>query len=303
MTARAPLCGTAGPMARLAVGLLLALGSPLASADTADPPALSAAAERGAYLAKAAGCASCHTDKDNSGPAYAGGHRLETPYGTFIAPNITPDPEHGIGGWSDAEFVVALREGVSPAGAHYYPAFPYAAYAGMTESDALAIRAYLASVEPVARPNEPHELAWYLPGRWAMQVWQELFAPWAYPAYSELENDSEWQRGAYLVRHLGHCGECHTPRDRFGALDLSKEHAGSPKDAPGGGAPDIRMTATGIGAWAREDILLFLQIGMQPDGDFVGGNMSPVIDNTAELTLEDQRAIARYLESLPADAG
>jgi mono/diheme cytochrome c family protein len=261
---------------------------------------------RGAYLAIAAGCASCHTDKDNDGPAYAGGHRLETPYGDFVAPNITPDAETGIGTWSDAEFVAALRTGVSPAGEHYYPAFPYASYAGMTEADALAIKAYLDSVPAVSRPNEAHTLAWYLPGRWAMRAWQQMFAPWEYAADTsgdslgddEGDDAAAWQRGAYLVRHLGHCGECHTPRDSFGALDLTRELAGSPKDSAGGGAPDISATDTGIGSWAEADIMLFLQIGMQPDGDFVGGGMSAVIDNTAELSEDDQWAIARYLLSM-----
>ncbi|MEE4186089.1 MAG: cytochrome c, partial [Gammaproteobacteria bacterium] len=197
------------PLLTLSLTLLTAAG-----ARAATDPAIS----RGEYLATAAGCSSCHTDSEHDGLPYAGGHRLETPYGNFVVPNITPDRQTGIGGWTDADFLAAVRDGVSPAGDHYYPAFPYASYAGMTERDVLDIKAYLDSLPAIERPNEAHELAWYLPGRWAMWIWQALFAPWEYPAPAGSDGDAEWQRGAYLVRHLGHCGECHTPRDWFGAL-------------------------------------------------------------------------------------
>lgn len=275
----------------LTISLLL-LG---AGARAATEPAVA----RGEYLATAAGCSSCHTDSENDGLPYAGGHSLDSPYGTFVVPNITPDTATGIGGWTDAEFLAAVRDGVSPAGEHYYPAFPYASYAGMTERDVLDIKAYLDSLPAVERPNEPHDLAWYLPGRWAMPVWQRMFAPWDYPEPPEsAADDAEWQRGAYLVRHLGHCGECHTPRDRFGALLVEQELAGSPKDAAGGGAPNIMATADGIGGWDTADLLLFFQIGMMRDGDFAGGAMSEVIDNTSALTEADQQAMARYLQSV-----
>jgi len=274
------------------------------------PPGFAASsaglAERGAYLVKAAGCVSCHTDSENDGAPFAGGHRLETPYGVFVTPNITPDKETGIGNWTDAEFLSALRAGQAPDGSAYYPSFPYPSYAGITDQDALDIKAWLDTLEPVRKINGAHDLAWYIPGRWAMRIWQWLFAPWQYAAHTAA--DSESQRGAYLVRHLGHCGECHTPRNIFGALDTRLELSGSGSATSKGsdaahneGAPDIRPDReTGIGAWTRGDLELFLEIGMLPDGDFAGGQMTAVIDdNTALLTPEDRGAIAAFLLSLP----
>jgi mono/diheme cytochrome c family protein len=257
------------------------------------------AAQRGKYLATAAGCKSCHTDTENDGALYAGGHRLVTPYGDFYTPNITPDKRTGIGAWSEAEFIAALREGVSPGGEHYYPSFPYASYAGMTRQDATDIKAYLDTLEPLQQANRTNDLVWYVPGRWAMGIWQSLFAPWEY-APAAADASEEWQRGAYLVRHLGHCGECHTPRDRFGALNTARELAGNKVEKPAESAPDITTDKnTGIGSWSAEDLEFFLELGMYPDGDFVGGGMAEVVDdNTALLTAADRRAIRVFLQSL-----
>lgn len=281
----------AASVACLALALLGVGDNAQASAEATGDP------KKGAYLTAAAGCVSCHTDADNNGIPFAGGHRLETPYGVFVAPNITPDTETGIGGWTDAAFLAAMRTGTSPAGDAYYPSFPYASYAGMQEQDVYDIKAYLDSLEPVSQANPGHELDWYVPGRWAMSIWQWLFAPWEYP---NGEAGAEWQRGAYLVRHLGHCGECHTPRNLFGALEVTREMAGSPKDASGRSAPNLtRDKEQGIGQWNRNDIEFFLELGMKPDGDFAGGTMTPVIDdNTAKLSTEDRRAITTYLLSL-----
>ena len=257
------------------------------------------AVERGRYLTTAGGCLSCHTDSDNNGQAFAGGHRLETPYGIFHVPNITPDSKTGIGNWSDAEFLAAMREGISPDGDYYYPAFPYPSYAGMTEQDVMDIKAFLDSLEPVEQSARPHELHWYLPGRWAMRLWQSWFAPWDYGEIPS-QADPVWQRGAYFVRHLGHCGECHTPRNAMGELQLDRELAGYPKQGEQPGAPDITHNReTGIGAWEQAELEFFLELGMLPDGDFVGGAMAAVIDdNTSLLTPEDRTAIAVYLQSL-----
>ena len=259
----------------------------LVEADLVEADAI----ERGAYLTAAAGCVSCHTDRENGGAEFAGGHELESPYGVFVAPNITADRATGIGGWTEAEFIEAVKRGVAPDGSRYYPAFPYPSYAGMRDTDAAAIFRYLQSLQPVERANEPHRLAWYVPGRWAMRFWNALFAPWEYaPAAADLE------RGAYLVRHLGHCGECHTPRNLFGALDTSRDLAGSPKDSSGRSAPAIDASEAGLADWTVGDVEFFLEIGMMPDGDFAGGGMADVIDdNTGKLTPEDRRAMAEYL--------
>lgn len=290
----------------LAIGLIaLMTGSQTLAANATSSS--KGDADRGAYLVIAGGCVSCHTDSENDGVPFAGGHRLATPYGVFVTPNITPDKETGIGTWTDAEFLAALREGRAPDGSAYYPSFPYPSYAGMTEQDALDIKAWLDTLEPVRQQNAAHELAWYVPGRWAMQIWQRLFSPWQYAAQDDM--DPEWQRGAYLVRHLGHCGECHSPRNIFGALDTAREltGSGSNKKSAGGKAadgtgPNISSDRkNGIGGWTPDDLEFFLELGMQPDGNFSGGQMTAVIDdNTALLTPEDRRAIATFLLNQPA---
>ena len=255
--------------------------------------------ERGEYLLHAAGCTSCHTADEDDAVPLAGGHALETPFGTFYSPNITPDPETGIGSWSDDDFVAALWHGVAPDGSSYFPAFPYTSYTGMTREDALAIKAYLFSLEPVRSENRQHELEWYLFTRLTAWAWQLInFTP------ARFEPDEgagdEWNRGAYLVRHLGHCGECHTPRDRLGAIVEDRELAGNPSGPNGKKVPGITQDRDdGIGRWSATELEFFLEIGMLPDGDFTGGAMSPVIDdNTSRLTPEDRRAIVAYLETL-----
>lgn len=254
--------------------------------------------ESGAYLAAAAGCVSCHTDSDNDGPPFAGGHALESPYGTFYAPNITPDEATGIGGWTDRQFVDAVKRGQAPDGSHYYPAFPYPSYAGMSDTDVLAVKAFLDSLAPVTQANRDNELRWYVPGRWAMAIWKWLFSPWQYPGTNEDD------RGAYLVRHLGHCGECHTPRNFAGALRTADELQGSPEDAAGRSAPAIDGASLSTAGWSRSDLEFFLEIGMLPDGDFAGGSMAAVIDdNTSRLSAQDRASIAAFLLGLgdPAD--
>lgn len=249
---------------------------------------------RGEYLTAAAGCISCHTDKENDGAAFAGRHALETPYGIFYTPNITPDRETGIGNWSDEEFIAAVREGVSPDGKHYYPAFPYPSYAGISDADVLSIKRYLDTIPPVRQPNLPNELRWFVPGRSTLGAWKKLYSPWEYEP-----PEPGFERGAYLVRHLGHCGECHTPRGLTGSLKLGAELAGSPKSKTNKGAPAINNSKTGLAAWRLSDVEFFLELGMTPDGDFAGGSMAAVIDdNTSRLSAEDRRAIARYLKSL-----
>lgn len=256
--------------------------------------------ERGEYLLHAGGCTSCHTADEDDAIPLSGGHALETPFGIFYSPNITPDLETGIGGWTDDDFVNALWHGVSPDGTSYYPAFPYPSYTGMSREDALAIKAYLFRSEPVRRENREHELPWYLSTRLAAWAWRLInFSPARY--VTDPERDAAWNRGAYLVRHLGHCGECHSPRDSLGKLLRDRELSGNPSGPGGKKVPDITPNReTGIGRWSMSEIEFFLDIGMLPDGDFTGGAMSPVIDdNTGHLTPDDRSAIATYLKSVP----
>lgn len=277
-------------LAGLSVVCLLTSGA--GRADQAD-------IDRGEYLLHASGCSSCHTAEADDARPLAGGRALDTPFGTFYTPNITPDVATGIGGWSDDAFVTALWEGIGPDG-DYYPAFPYTSYTGMSRQDVLAIKAYLFSIEPVSQPNREHELAWYLFTRLAAWGWKLLnFTPARYtpdPAQA-----AAWNRGAYLTRHLGHCGECHTPRDRLGRLRSAQELAGNPNGPDGKKVPDITPNRnTGIGRWSTDEIELFLELGMLPDGDFAGGAMSRVIDdNTSQLVPADRHAIALYLQTVP----
>jgi len=256
------------------------------------------AVERGKYLLYAGGCISCHTEDANDAVPLAGGRAMESPFGTFYSPNITPDSATGIGDWSDAQFIDALWEGVSPDGEHYFPAFPYTSYTGASRDDLLAIKAYLFSTEPVRKENKEHDLAWYMSTRLAAGAWKELnfdsarFVP-------DASKDAQWNRGAYLVRHLGHCGECHTPRSALGVLQSDREMAGSKLGDEA--IPNITQhRVDGIGRWSNSDIEYFLDIGMLPDGDFAGSSMGAVIeDNTSKLTAADRQAIAAYLKSLP----
>ncbi len=255
---------------------------------------------RGQYLLHAGGCLSCHTEDADGATPLAGGRALPTPFGTFFSPNITPDPVTGIGGWSDADFLRAFWDGLAPDGSHYYPAFPYPAYTGISRADLLAIKAYLFSLPPVTRRNQPHELPWYLRSRAILGLWKLMyFTPVRFVA--EADRAAEWNRGAYLVRHLGHCAECHSPRTVLGAVDRQAELAGNPKGGEGERVPNITPDRdSGIGKWIAADIELFLEVGMLPDGDFAGGSMSEVIDdNTSRLTAADRAAVAAYLRALP----
>lgn len=254
---------------------------------------------RGEYLVYAGGCIECHTAESDGAVPLAGGRELETPFGTFHVPNITPDAETGIGDWTEQEFLQAFWEGVDPEGRHYYPAFPYTSYTGVSRDDLLAIRAYLFSLDPVRNETPGHELAWYISSRLAAGAWKfRYFEPGRF--VPDETRSEEWNRGAYLVRHLGHCGECHTPRGLTGAPDRDAELAGY-EAADGESVPNITPhREDGIGRWTRGDIEYFLDTGMLPDGDYTGGRMSAVIDrSTSHLTREDRLAIATYIRSLP----
>ncbi len=278
-----------------ALALLLALTAGGAAGDDAADDAVA----RGEYLLHAGGCISCHQASKEKAAPLSGGRALDTPFGRFFAPNITPDVETGIGGWSEREFIAAFRHGRSPGGANYYPAFPYPAYTGMTDDDLIALKAYLDSLEPVSQPNRPHQLTWYVRWRAAVGAWNALYLKAG--AFEPDPNLSESvNRGVYLVKHLGHCGECHSPRNRLGAPRADAFLAGNPDGPEGDVVPNITNDEeAGIGEWTEDDIAFFLEIGMLPDGDFTGASMSEVIDhNTSRLSAEDRLAIAAFLKSV-----
>ena len=280
----------------LGCGLLAAPPGPAAAQDESTDPAI----KRGAYIFHAAGCLACHTDEKNKGMPLAGGRALGTPFGTFYSPNITPDETHGIGAWSDEDFVRALRQGLAPDGSHYFPAFPYTAYTGMSERDMRDLKAYLFSRMPVAAPNRPHELKFPFRYRFLLWPWKLLFFDEG-RRVEEAGMDAQWNRGAYLTEHLGHCAECHTPRNFLGGIKRSRNMAGNPSGPEGKKVPNITPdTGSGIGDWSGSDIAYFLKTGFLPDGDYAGGAMTDVIEeSTSKLRDEDLAAIAAYLMSLP----
>jgi len=245
------------------------------------------AVSRGEYLVHAAGCISCHLDPDD-GEALSGGQALVSEFGTFYAPNITPDTSTGIGNWTGTDFIRALKHGRSPDNQFYYPALPYRSYQGMEDQDVLDIAAYLMRQEPVQTSEPPHELS---PGlnRWVLAIWNQL-ADLAQPDFPDYD-DPLIQRGAYLARALGHCGECHTPRNGIGIPLYNSEFSGAPLAE--GEADDITRTA--LEEWSEEDFAFFLFLGIKPDGEFVGGEMEPVIEhNTSPLSQEDREALAAF---------
>ena len=254
---------------------------------------------RGAYLVRAAGCISCHTDVKNDGPTMAGGRALKTPFGVFYSPNVTPDSETGIGAWSDEDFVRALHNGVGPDGAQYFPVFPFTTYTRMTAADALAIKAYLFSLPPVHRPNRRHDVGPPFGWRFLQSIWKTLFFD-EHRFTPDSSRSAEWNRGAYLVTALAHCGECHTPRNMFGALQDDRALAGNNHGPDGQLVANITPDReTGIGRWSEADIVRLLKTGRKPDFDDVQGSMEEAIeDGLKHLSDDDLRAIAVYVKAL-----
>lgn len=280
-----------------------------ASAPTRLAPDLLAAAPqgdaaRGRLVFAAAGCASCHAAPGSTGEArfrLAGGVVLATPFGRFVAPNISPDPHDGIGGWSFADFANALMRGVAPDGTQLYPAFPYTSYARMTLADAADLYAFVMTLPPVAGRAAAHQVGFPFSLRRGLGLWKRLFLD-AGPVIALKHPSPAVARGQYLVEALGHCGECHTPRNLAGGLDTSRWLAGAPAATGPGKVPDITPGGAKTGRWSEDEIAEFLKSGFTPDFDSAGGAMAEVILNTAELPDADRAAIAAYLKAVPAIA-
>ncbi len=268
-------------------------------------PEINAAGDpvRGKYVLHMGGCIACHTDEKNGGGFLAGGRALKTDFGTFYSSNITPDPNAGIGGWSTGAFVRALKEGLSPTGQHYYPAFPYPSYAKMTEQDLVDLKAYLDTVEPVGTPVRAHDLGFPFSIRQVLAVWKLLFFDRT-PFEPDPGQSERWNRGAYLVQGPAHCGECHTPRNILGGPDQSRFLGGNPVGAEGKAVPNITPHDDGIADWSAVDLVFALESGLTPDYDSFGSGMGEVVDDsTSQLTKEDREAMADYLLSVPPVAG
>jgi mono/diheme cytochrome c family protein len=222
---------------------------------------------------------------------------LASPFGTLYPPNISPDPVDGIGRWSNRDLANALLSGVSPTGAHYYPAFPYTSFTHMHLEDVRDLAAYLRTLPPVTGRTPPHDLPFPFSIRRAVGLWKWLyFSPG--PIAPDRSRDATWNRGRYLAEALAHCAECHSPRDSLGGIKSASRYAGG--QDPEGVGYDPNITPTAIGDWSREDLIRVLTDGMTPDLRTVGGSMRSVVENTAQLPEADRAAIAEYIISLPS---
>ncbi len=247
---------------------------------------------RGQRIFILANCFSCHTDSENDGQPLAGGRELKTPFGVFVTPNITPDPSSGIGDWTEQQFLLALGEGLSPTGEHYFPSFPYTAYQSMTRRDMRDLYAYLMSRQPVVQDNPPHRLQWFV-SRYLLGGWKAVNR-WLNP---RLTAEQQADRGYYLRAALGHCQECHTPRNMLGMLDRERDLQGNEMLE----APDLTpRNQQGIADWSDDELEEFLRDGLYPDGDYVGGHMADVVEHsTQHWSEQDMAALIASLRAIP----
>ncbi len=246
----------------------------------------------------ASGCASCHMAPGAKGAdqlVLAGGQQFATAFGTFVAPNVSPDPKAGIGGWTLAAFAHALQDGVLPDGSHEYPAMPYVAYAKMAAQDLVDLKAYLDTLPASATPSQPHQVGFPFTIRRSLGIWKLLFGGTGYVLTGPLADDVT--RGRYIAEAMAHCGECHTPRNPLGGLDKSRWMAGGPSPDGKGKVPNV---TSGKLDWPADDIYAYLTTGFTPSFDAVGGQMAHVVDNMGHLPESDVRAVVAYLKAIPA---
>ncbi|MBR1190597.1 cytochrome c [Bradyrhizobium sp. AUGA SZCCT0160] len=249
----------------------------------------------------AGGCSSCHAVPNQPDRLkLGGGLPIPSPFGTFNVPNISPDPNDGIGRWSEADFVTAMLKGTSPSGLHYFPAFPYASYEHTKVEDVRDLFAYLKTLAPVAGKTRDHDVPFPFNIRRNVGVWKFLFTD-GKPFVPDASKSAQWNRGAYLVNSLGHCAECHSPRNFLGGIIDAQRFAGGPNPEGEGWVPNI--TQKRMSEWSAKDFSYFLESGQTPDGDTAGGLMTRVIRNTSQLSPEDRTAMAEYLKSLPPVEG
>jgi mono/diheme cytochrome c family protein len=259
--------------------------------------------ENGRVMFFTGGCASCHaTPNQDDAMRLGGGRALPSQFGTFRVPNISPHIEDGVGNWSEAQFVSAMLKGTSPAGEHYYPAFPYTSYQRMNIADVRDLFAFIKTLPAVAGRTADHDLPFPFNLRAGLGIWKysyldgRTFRP--DPSKSE-----QWNRGAYLVEGPGHCAECHSPRDFMGGIIGAQRMAGGPNPTGEGSVPNITQHPDGLSDWSEGDIAYLLETGNKPDFDTVGGDMGLVVRNMAQLPPDDRAAMAHYLKSLEPVAG
>ena len=253
-------------------------------------------AENGKTMFFAGGCAACHAipgEEDRT--RLGGGLALKSPFGTFYVPNISSDAKDGIGGWSEAQFITAMKKGVSPRGEHYYPAFPYTSYQWLRVPDLRDLFAHIKSLPPVQGKVRGHDVPFPFNIRRLLGGWKFLFLG-DEPFSADPKQSAQWNRGAYLVNAAGHCAECHSSRNFLGAIVTRQRFAGGPNPEGEGWIPNITQAA--IKDWPVEDLADFLEFGDKPGGKPILGPMVPVIRNTSQLPPEDRNAMAVYLKSL-----
>lgn len=274
-----------------AAGWVLTRATPLPDSALAG---VQGDAAHGEQVFLAAGCASCHAAPDSADMRrLSGGQRFVSEFGTFVAPNVSPDPLHGIGGWSLLDFASALKRGVSPEGRHLYPAFPYTAYAKMTDQDIADLWAFWQGLPPSQVPSQPHEVGFPFSIRRGVGVWKLFFFNNNWAMQGDL--DPIVERGRYLVEAQAHCGECHTPRGILGQLDTGRWLAGAPNPSGPGRIPGL---TPGQLTWDAGEIAYYLETGFTPDYDSAGGHMAAVVGNFAQLPAEDRAAVAAYVKAL-----
>jgi mono/diheme cytochrome c family protein len=258
-------------------------------------------AANGRAMFYAGGCTACHaTPGQDDKTRLGGGLGLKSPFGTFYAPNISPDRSEGIGKWSEADFVTAMQKGTSPDGRHYFPAFPYGSYQRMRLEDVRDLFAHLKTLPAVQGKARDHDVPFPFNVRRLVGGWKFLFLD-GQPFQPDAAQSADWNRGAYLVNGPGHCAECHSPRNALGGIVAAQRFAGGPNPEGEGWVPNI--TQKGLGDYSDKDIAYLLETGQTPDGDSVGGAMTAVIRNMSQLDPEDRNAMATYVKALPPVEG
>ena len=283
--------------AALAAGGFFALTAPAAldpnfGQGTAPDP------EAGQLVFAAGGCVSCHAvpgATEDAKLVLAGGLPFPSDFGTFYAPNISPDMDHGIGAWTLAEFARAVTKGVSPDNSHYYPAFPYTAYTHLDQQDVINLFAYMQSLPASVIPSKAHDVSFPFNIRRGLGLWKMLFGSDEFVLDGDLSE--EIARGRYLAEGLSHCGECHTPRNALGGLNRDAWLSGAPNPSGKGTIPNITPAKLN---WSEADLIEYFTSGFTPEYDSAGGEMAEVVSNLAQLPQSDRAAIAAYLKAIPA---
>lgn len=254
---------------------------------------------KGALVFAASGCASCHSAKQGDPLILSGGRTFPSDFGTFFAPNISPDRDKGIGGWSLIQFANAVSFGTSPTGQHYYPAFPFSTYQNMELADIADLYSYIRTLPESNTQSKPHDVPFPFSIRRGLGLWKMAFMTQGFHLESKGLSEAEL-RGRYLVEAMGHCTECHTSRNALGGLRRDLWLAGAPNPDGKGKIPNITPHSQGIKEWAKIDIVTYLNSGFTPEYDSAGGAMAEVIENMKQLPPRDLEAIAAYLMKIKA---